>query len=189
MVTPEEIFPYVLAPVIVFLIQYIITKIFEFEDRKKKKSIWIKFLRKTNGNINKCLSEFEKIESTNKKWIEFSKPIISLSAFLVVFVIFIIILIFSKDVYVSMAFASFIVSIFVCLMVVILYQYTDGKINEGNLLNKSNKIKDFYTIINWSFLGICSLVFPSIYGTIVFLGQIPISDLEKIRLYILFQSV
>lgn len=180
MLTLEEIFPYILAPVIVFSIQYIITKIFEFEDRKKKKSIWIRFLRRTNGIINECLSTFEKIESTNKKWIEFSKPIILFLGYIAIIIPFYIILIFVKNVFISMAFSSFIISIFISILGLILYQHTE-KIKEGDLLNKSKKIKDFYTIISWLFFGICSLIVPFIYVTIIISKEIPISDLERIR--------
>lgn len=187
MLTLEEIFPYILAPVIVFSIQYIITKIFEIKDRKRKKSIWIRFLRKTNRIINECLSTFEKLESTDKKWIEFFKPIILFLPYIAVIFLFIIILFFVRSVYISMAFSSFILSISVPLLVVILYQHTE-KIKNGDLLNKSNKINDYYTIICWLFFGICALIIPFIYGTFFISNQIPISDLEMIR-FLYFISI
>lgn len=193
MVTLNEIFPYIFAPVIVFSIQYIITKFFEIRDKKKKNSIWIKFLRKTNESVNKCYSMFEKIESSNGKWIEFSRPIIPAFSFIVSFILFYIILILNKNVYISMALASFIISIFVLFLVLSLYQYTKEKIDLGDVLNKSNEIKNFYTFINWLFFGISSFIIPSFYLTFEISNQIPnpisISDLQIIRNFYLFSIV
>lgn len=173
----EEIPPYVIAAVIIFLIQSIITKRF----RKTNRSIWITFLRKTNKIINESLSTFEKIESTNNKWIEFSKPMIPSLAFIVILILYFIILILSENIYISMAYTSLIISLLILSIVLILINYTSNKIDEGNLLDKSNKIKDIYSFINWLFYGIISFIFPSIYLTIVTSTNILVSDSDTIR--------
>jgi hypothetical protein len=143
MVTIEDIFPYILAPVIVFSMQYIITRFFEIRDKKKKKSIWIKFLRKTNKSVNKCLSMFEKIEYSNGKWIEISKPTIPIfSYFGIIFLTTFIIFFTQKNIYTSIALANSIISIFVFLLVLSLCKYTRKKI--GGYQDPSKTVGNFF---------------------------------------------
>ncbi|MCK4799223.1 MAG: hypothetical protein KAT05_17755 [Spirochaetes bacterium] len=171
----EEIFPYVLAPVIVFLIQFIIIKIFT----KPESLIWIRFLRGTDKIINETLSKFETIKSTNNKWIENLKPIIPFIAYSVILILLTIMWFWSGNLYNSMVSINMSVSIVTLIAGFLLIVYID-KIKIGNLLNKSKEINNYYSIINLSFFGIIVFILPSIYETIINSNNIPASDLEKI---------
>lgn len=180
MITLNEIFPYILAPVIVFSMQILITKFFEIRDKKKKKSIWIKFFRKTNESVNKCFTMFENVESSNGKWIEILRPLIPLLVYIFTLILFLLIFFIQKNEYISLALATIIISFFVLLLLITLLKYTAEKMRLGDVLNKSNEIIDFYTLIKWIFIGIISFIIPSLYSTIIS-NNVTTADLEKIR--------
>ncbi len=186
--TVEEIFPYVLAAVLIFLIQFTINKWYNNEEMKKRRSIWIKFLR-SNETINKCLWRFEQIESSEGMWYMISRLAgLFLGIFGTLVLSFILYSLFvPMDIFISNALAGFI-NIIPFTLNYFLWQYTSKRKEEQNLLGKAILIKRFYQGINWFIFGSSSFILGSILATYQYSDQSSISDLGAIR-FIYFISI
>jgi len=180
MVTSEDIFPYIFAPVIVFILQYIITKFLE----KKKKKTWLHFLRRSNDKINECLSKLEKIESTElPSLIQFSMPILIFLGYSLIIIIIVVINLWLNNIYFSLALAILIISFSVLLLVSILWKYTNDKNKKGEILNKADFIAKIFRIIRTFSFYIFSMIIPFIYAIFFASKKTPTYDIKDIRSY------
>jgi len=157
--TYNEVVPYVLAAlltgVILDLVKRIVTDWFENKKRKKRRRIWIKTLR-SDGIIDACIKEFEKIESPQSFSWSFGSAVLGVILF---FILKSTIDNLIRDTWLSMAYSTLICSIISCFFVGIIGRHIiqNGKRGKMELLNKSEKIVNRNMGVRWFTIIIISL--------------------------------
>jgi hypothetical protein len=180
--TVEGILPYIVATVfsaiLILIIRPFITERFKNKERKKRRSIWIAFLR-TNEIINECLERFEKIEFSEEKWPNLGGFILGLIAFFILRYLYNIILGPSLFDFLAIAYSCLVIGIVPFVSVIILRQF---KNKQRNLLQKSKIITNLSEGINWFIFSSSELILIFIYIIYASSSQIFIVNLVNIRI-------
>ncbi len=174
------ILPYVvpfISSLLIFLIGYTVSEWNKSKESRKKRTVWIKFL-KSNKTIDDCLQEFENMMYPNRGGSYFSFGFTgTLFLFLFLTIIFSRVL---NDQWLIIAY-SILLYIAPLVLVVALMRYIESETEKGNLLNKSTPImKRFIFIGGFIFMGWFLTIF-SIILIFFNLNQIPTSDLPRLE--------
>lgn len=179
----------VISSLLILYVTLIITERFKNKVSRKRKEMYIKFLRRYNEIINKCILDFENLNLSKSKlikkdvWQIISMVLgIILGFFLTYFVFIICINVLKFDVWRSMAYSA-LVNILSYLLLITLIRYI--KSEERKLLDKIDRIECWFKGIK--FFIICSnlLIILFIYMSVSLINysKIPVStsEIEEIR--------
>ena len=184
----SELSLYILATVIVaffvYPIKLIIADLFERRDGKKRRSLWINFLR-SHDAIDECISAFENIKYPVGKFASVPMILGVIFGFLV----------FSVSSYIlnftgiyRLSLAILVTNGVPYFSSIILFRYANSIEKGRNLVQKSLFIINVITIINWFTLMSATLTMLSIFVYYTNLNQISTQIIENIFL-ILFISL
>lgn len=175
---------YILAAVIVAFLVYPIKRIvadwFESRDGKKRRSLWINFLR-SHYTINECISTFENIKYPVGK-------LASVSVILGVIFGFLVFIISSHSLNFTgiyrLSLAILVTNCVPYLSSIVLFRYVNSIEKGRNLINKSSVIINLIAAINWFMLMGFTLIIISVSEYYTNLNQISTQIAENIFLII-----